>query len=220
MTRGEVAYKGFERWRNAWCMTGSDRLRMKKTLKNHEAHSWKKGGGGSSFMEKRGGEPFTDQTDGGGRGFTHKVLRVETQQPGQHPGWSADPLVLDGYAVPPSPSILQIVDHTRSCHRIGWCSFHACSATADFFSSISFPACILVLANPLLQPSSRFHYVHLPATTRNTIYYTRTHASWQLILDPGELCSQPWLKCSLDVKSPAHTSDVLAEARHIGNGDN
>ena len=27
--------------------------------------------------------------------------------PGQHPGWSADPLVLDGYAVPPSPSILQ-----------------------------------------------------------------------------------------------------------------
>ena len=52
-------------------MTGSDRLRMKKTPKNHEAHSWKKRG-----------EPFTDQTDGGGRGFTHKVLRVETQQPG------------------------------------------------------------------------------------------------------------------------------------------
>ena len=53
-------------------MTGSDRLRMKKPLKNHEAHSWKKKG-----------EPFTDQTDGGGRGFTHKLLIVETQQPGQ-----------------------------------------------------------------------------------------------------------------------------------------
>ena len=52
MTRGEVAYKGFERWRNAWCMTGSDRLRMKKPLKNHEAHSWKKRG-----------KPFTDQTE-------------------------------------------------------------------------------------------------------------------------------------------------------------
>ena len=33
-------------------------------------------------MEKKGGKPFTDQTDGGRRGFTHKVLRVETQQPG------------------------------------------------------------------------------------------------------------------------------------------
>ena len=32
-------------------------------------------------MEKKG-EPFTDQTDGGGCGFMLKALRVETQQPG------------------------------------------------------------------------------------------------------------------------------------------
>ena len=50
-------------------MTGSDRLRMKKTLK-------------TMIMGKKGEKPFTDQTDGGGCGFTHKALRVETQQPG------------------------------------------------------------------------------------------------------------------------------------------
>ena len=48
-------------------MTGSDRLRMKKPLKNHEAHTWK----------KRGGKPFTDQTDGGGRGFTPTTIEGE-----------------------------------------------------------------------------------------------------------------------------------------------
>ena len=46
---------------------GSDQIRMKKPLKKHEAKK---------------GEPFTEQTDGGGRGFTRKALRVETQQPG------------------------------------------------------------------------------------------------------------------------------------------
>ena len=205
MTRGEVAYKGFERWRNAWCMTGSDRLRMKKPLKKHEAHSWKKGG-----------KPFTDQTDGGGRGFTHKVLRVETQQPGSSRPTSR----LKRWSSGVRWICSAFVDHTRLLPSNQVVLLPRMLSNRRLLL-LSFPACILVLANPLLQPSSRFPYVHLPATTRNTIYYTRTHASWQLILDPGELCSQshPWLKCSLDVKSPAHTSDVLAEARHIGNGD-
>ena len=45
-------------------MTGSDRLRMKKTPKNMKL-----------IHEKRG-NPFTDQTDGdgGGHGFTHKAF--------------------------------------------------------------------------------------------------------------------------------------------------
>ena len=51
-------------------MTGSDRLRMKNPKNMKLIHG------------KKGEKPFTDQTDGGGRGFTHKALRVETQQPG------------------------------------------------------------------------------------------------------------------------------------------
>ena len=54
MTRGEV-YKGLDR-RDGRLVQDE----KKKTLKKHEAHSWKKG------------EPFTDQIDGGERGFKRK----------------------------------------------------------------------------------------------------------------------------------------------------
>ena len=61
---------------------------------------------------------------------------------------------------------------------------------------LSFPACILVLANSLLQPSCRFPFLTFPLCTPSCnykeyyTYYTRTHTRWYLILDPGELCSQ------------------------------
>ena len=42
---------------------------------------------------KKKGKPFTDQTDGGGRGFMRIALSVSQAAAGQHPGWSADPLV-------------------------------------------------------------------------------------------------------------------------------
>ena len=47
-------------------MTASDRLRIKKALKKHESYSWKK---------------ITNQTNGGGRGFTSKEWK-----PGADPG--------------------------------------------------------------------------------------------------------------------------------------
>ena len=71
------------------------------------------------------------------------------------------------------------VDHTRLLPS-NWVVLLPRMLSNHRLLLLSFPACILVFANSLVQPSCRFPYVHLPATTRNTIYYTRTHASWQL----------------------------------------
>ena len=111
----------------------------------------------SSFMEKKGKNPLPIRPMVVGVASRTKSWEWKPSSqaaPGQHPGWSADPLVLDGYAVPPSPSILQ------TC----WlCRSHSSPAIESLSNRrlllLSFPACILVLANPLLQPSSRLPYV-------------------------------------------------------------
>ena len=150
---------------------------QKKTPKNHEAHS--------------GESPITNQTEGSGCGFTRKVLRVETQQPGSSRPTSRLKRSSSGVRwmcrasfTLNSPDLLALSITLISCHRIGWCFFHACSATADLSP---------LLANSLLQPSCRFSYVHLPATTRNTIYYTR-NGNLTLTLESCALKITPDLK--------------------------